>query len=360
MSPEITIPHSRPTLLPEAEASLRAVLDSVHHAAGPLCSRFEEALGRRIGVRHGIATSSGFASLHLALLALGVRDGRPALVPSYVCAALLNAVAAAGGQPLVADVDPRFFNLTAETARDTLEREGLTESDVACAVVPHMFGFPAPLHLWELGIPVLEDCAMGLGARIGDDEVGSWGRLSVFSFYATKMISGGQGGLLATSDAELAGAVRDLMEYDNRARWKPSFNYSWTDLAAALALPQLQRLDELLRSRNAIAEGYRDACRGLPVTLQEIYPETTPCFYRFVLQVADSDTRERLERDLASHGIEAKSPVFKPLQRYLGLSPTHFPATKAIQERALSIPIYPSLTEEEQERVVAALQRFLG
>ncbi|MGE3166395.1 MAG: DegT/DnrJ/EryC1/StrS family aminotransferase [Planctomycetota bacterium] len=359
MSVVVTVPHSRPTIVAGMQDAVAAVVASEQHAGGGIRREFERALGRRLGVSHAVAVQSGLAALHLALLALGVRRGQRVLVPSYVCAALLHAIDAVGARPLVADVDPRTFNLDALHARQALAREHVVAQDVACAIVPHLFGYPAPLHLWDLEIPVIEDCAMALGASIGSEEVGVFGVVSVFSFYATKMISTGQGGLLATNQPAVGAEALDLIQYDNRSYWRPCWNYPLPDLGAALGKAQLPHLDGFLERRRDLAVRYRDALRGLPVGFQEVFPETTPACFRFVVLLEGAETRDRLQADLAAAGVETKSPVFRPLHAYLGLPASHFPNTEQIQARALSLPIYPALSAAEQEHVIDHLRRSL-
>ena len=142
---EHEIPHSRATRVAGTEEAIMEVLASGQHAGGAVRRRFEADLARRVGVPHGVAVQSGTAALHLALLCLGVGRGDRVLIPSYVCASLLHSIDAVGARPVVADVEERFFNLSPETARAALLREGLDESDVACAIVPHCHGFPALL-----------------------------------------------------------------------------------------------------------------------------------------------------------------------------------------------------------------------
>lgn len=354
------IPHSRPTLVPGLEAAIGSVIASGQHAGGAVRRAFETAVARRVGVPEAVAVQTGLAALHLSLLALGVERGQKVLVPSYVCAALLHAVDAVGATPVVADVDPRFFNLTPETARAALRREGLDETQVACAIVPHILGYPAPLHLWDLSVPVVEDCAMALGAQIREEDVGSYGQLSIFSFYATKMLSTGQGGMVLTANAALAAEARDLITYDNRESWRPCWNYPLPDVAAALGAAQLPHLDEFLQQRTRLAVRYRTELRSAPVTFQDEYPETTSSCFRFVVLLPDRAERDRVQADLAAAGVETKAPVFRPLHQYLDLPAELFPGTESVYARALSLPIYPSLTHEEQDRVVGNLRESVG
>lgn len=360
MSTTLRVPHSRPTIVAGMPEAVAAVVASEQHAGGRVRREFEREVSERIGVRHAVAVQSGLAALHLALLALGVRRGQLVLVPSYVCAALLHAVDAVGAIPLVADVEASDFNLDARHARAALARARVEAANVAAAIVPHMMGHPAPLQLWDLEIPVIEDCAMALGASIGGEEVGGFGAVSVFSFYATKMLSTGQGGLLATHRPDLGAEALDRTQYDNRAEWRASWNYPMPDVAAAMGRAQLPHLDEFIRRRREIAVRYRDALRGLPIRFQEHHPESQPVCFRFVLLLDSEEARDRLRADLAACGVEAKSPVFRPLHRYLRLDPRDFPNTERIQAQALSLPIYPALDVREQDHVIECVRRSLG
>ncbi len=358
------IPHSRPTIVPGMAEAAAAVIRSGRHASGEERRAFEEEFARRLAPSgaplHALAVQSGFAALHLALKAVGVPRGAPVLVPSYVCAAVLHAVDVSGARPVVADVDPHTFNMTAASARRALARAGLRAEEVACAIVPHLLGFPVPLHAWDLPIPVIEDCAMALGARIRGNEVGVSGRAAVFSFYATKVISTGQGGMVVTRDESFYRELCDLLAYDNRASWRPAFNYPLSDVAATLGRAQLAHLDGFRSARAEHAARYRAACGRLGIETQMPAPETDPIYFRFALRLRDAGERDRVASDLEHSGIEAKPPVFRPLHDYLGLDPAGFAGAAEAHTRALSIPLYPSLSAEERERVIAALERALG
>ena len=343
------IPHSRPTLVNGmVEAAQEAVL-SEHHARGKFCRRVEETLCQRTHARHARTVSSGFAALHIALLALGTEPDDFVLVPSYVCASLLNTCAAVRAQPVLVDVDPNTCNVSEDTIRQALAREGLDEHSVRCAIVPHIFGFPAPVHSWPFGFPFVEDCAMALGAQLDGEEVGSWGKVSTFSFYATKMASSGHGGAVLTSDHTCREQIDDLLLYDNRPSWRPSFNYELSDVLAATLEPQLDALDIFLDTRRSIAGAYTDALRGLPLRQQAPHPESIPNYYRFVAFTEDPKQFRALCRDLEHADIETKPPVFRPLHRYPEVrtlddhphSAEDFPGAEYVQEHALSLADLP-------------------
>jgi dTDP-4-amino-4,6-dideoxygalactose transaminase len=217
-----------------------------------------------------------------------------------------------------------------------------------------MFGRPADLDaLLDLGVPVIEDCAQSVGASHAGRPLGAWGTASVFSFYATKVVAAGEGGMVATRSAELAERVRDLKAYDRKDFSRLRFNYKLTDIQAAVGAVQLGRLDEFIRRRRAIARRYRSALGDFGVGL----PEDSPghIFFRFVVGLgADcSGFLERANRE----GIGCERPVHSPIHRLLNRPGC--PSTEKAWMQSVSIPLYPSLTDAEAERVIAVVSRLL-
>ncbi len=341
--------HSRPTL---DEADVRAVtevLRSGRISQGEVTRQFEEAVARVVGVRGGVATSSGTAALHLALLALGVGSSDEVILPSYTCVALLQAVRYVGAIPRLVDLEPDGYNLSVEEVRRRITRR------TRAILVPHMFGTPANIEaLCGLGIPVIEDVAQALGATVRGRPVGSFGAVAVCSFYATKVITTGEGGMVLSSSELLLRRVRELRGYDGRRRLQTRFNYKLTDFQAALGLSQLRKLPELLDRRRQLAARYTERVQALGLRPPTVRPGSASIYYRYVVEVSDAArTREALQ----THGVETSPPVFWPLHRYLGLA--GFPRTERAYRTALSLPLYPSLREEEVNRIFLALEATL-
>jgi len=344
------IPHSRPTLDEEEVRAVAAVVRSGRVSQGNEVRRFETELARQVDVTDAVAVSSGTAGLHLALVSLEVGAGDEVVIPSFVCAALLNAVRFVGAEPVPADIDPETFNID---ARDVERR--LTPRTKAI-IVPHLFGLPADIRrIAALGVPVVEDCAQSLGSRLAASPIGSLGVLSVFSFYATKVICTGEGGMVASRDEGLLDRIRDLRDYDEKVDDRPRFNYKLTDLQAAIGIVQLRKLPNFIARRRDIAARYDDFMneRGIPGPVCPPDREAIP--YRYVVR------SERLEEILAvgrKAGIGYRRPVFKPLHHYLGLS--GYPHTDMAFASALSIPLYPSLSDAEIEAILDPLRPVLS
>jgi perosamine synthetase len=350
------IPHSRPSLgAVEADAVLN-VLHSSQIAQGPRIEAFEQGIARLIGVHGGVAVSSGTAALELALRALEVGEGDEVILPSYVCAAPWLAITRVGAKARIVDIDPDSYAIAPAQVAKTLSRR------TRAIIVPHPFGLPADLTaLQSLGVPLIEDCAQTLGATEAGRPVGSVGTVTVCSFYATKLLCTGEGGMVLSNDTALLDRVRALREYDEAPVLRPAaFNYKMTDLQAALGLAQLGRFSTFIERRTAIATRYRAAWSRTGLVLPEAPKGRTHVFYRFVIRV-DRGRRhlslDRLLGMLEQRGIQCRRPVFRPLHQSLGLD--ECPNSDQVQASACSVPLYPALTEDEVTQIIAAVSEVV-
>lgn len=343
------IPHSRPTLDQDDVDAVACVLKSGQVAQGEEVRRFERALASLIGIGDAVGVNSGTAALHLALLALEIGAGDEVVIPSFVCQALLNAVRYVGAVPVPADINGETFNID---VRDLARR--LTKKTKA-VIVPHMFGLPADIReIVTLGIPVIEDCAQSLGSRYRGGPTGSFGVLSVFSFYATKVICTGEGGMVAANDQRLINKIKDLREYDEKEDGRLHYNYKLTDLQAALGLVQLRKLPAFIDRRRAIARQYDEFLQEYPVSLPARPQDREQIHYRYIIRT------ERLQELLDAGvevGISYRRPVFKPLHHYLDLG--GFPGTAEAFRSAVSLPLYPTLRDAEVQTILQHLQSVL-
>lgn len=314
-------------------------------AQGKEVRAFEREMAAALQRRHAVSVSSGTAALHLSLLALDVGPGDRVALPSYACSALLHAVSLAGATPLLVDVDPTTYNLDPDDLRRRLGRRA------KAVIVPHMFGLPAEIRAIEArGVPVIEDCALAIGAHDRGKALGSFGKLAVTSFYATKMMTTGEGGMVLGNRAKLLEMVSDRRSYDGRRQHRERYNYKMTDLQAALGRVQLRRLKEFVLKRRRLASFYSRALSGGPWDLP--IENGHHVYYRFVIRARWAG---RFVSELERRGVEARRPVFQPLHRYLGLE--GFPGAEEAYRRAVSIPLYPALQPDEARRVAAATWR---
>ena len=338
------IPHSQP-LLGEAEIKkASAVIASGRISQGRVVSEFETLFADCIGVRHAVAVSSGTAALHLTLAAMGINVGDQVIVPSYVCCALLNAVAYVGAQAVLADIDPESFNI------DVTDVKKRITDRTRVIIVPHMFGRAADLKaLLDLEVPIIEDCAQATGAMVGGKVLGTFGQAAIFSFYATKVMTTGEGGMVVTASDRLYRQLLDLREYDHKDAYRVRFNYKMTDLQAAVGICQLERLADFIHRRRELAARYRQALSGLPIQLPEA--GGGHIFFRYVIDTGQEVTP--LIEALRRRGITGARPVYKPLHHYL--NQPGYPGAERAWQAALSIPLYPALSDHAADVVCSAL-----
>ncbi|MFA5794976.1 MAG: DegT/DnrJ/EryC1/StrS family aminotransferase [Candidatus Brocadiia bacterium] len=331
------IKHSMPTLGSAESRMLAGVLATGYLAQGPKVAAFEKAFSRFLKTKGAVAVNSGTSALQLTLLAMGVKPGDEVIIPSYVCTAVLNAVNHTGASPVLVDIGDDY-NICPDSTRQRVTRR------TKAIIAPHIFGRPADLgRLMKMGVPVIEDCAQSIGAVYKGRRTGSFGKAAILSFYATKMMTTGYGGMVVSGDKKLLDKIRDLREFDNRDDYKPRYNCQMSDLAAGLGLVQLERLPRFIRRRQAIARRYEQAF-GFPGAVQN-----QGVFFRYPVRV---DNVGWAIKRLAGKGIEAKRPVYKPLHRYFGFTANGFPMTEKLYESTLSIPIYPALGDRQVDYVI--------
>jgi perosamine synthetase len=382
------LPFARPSIGDAEKAAVLEVLETGWLTTGPRTKAFEAAFAEVTGSRHAVALNSATAALHLALEAFGVDEGDEVIVPTWTFAASAEVVAYRRARPVLVDIDSATLNASPQAILDAVTPR------TRAVVVVHMAGRPAAVDalvaaLDPLGIPVVEDAAHAFPSRIGrlgGRLAGTIGRAGAFSFYATKTITTGEGGMLVTDDDTVADRARRLSLHGiSRDAWKryaaggswyyeiedAGYKYNMTDLAAALGTVQLGRADELLEARRALVAAYREAFAGSSVAdlveLPEDEPDGSHAWHLFVLRLR----LDRLAIDraavidaLAGRGIGA-SVHFIPLHlhpyyRARGWTPEQLPVATREYPRVISLPLWPGMGESAVERVVDALDDVLS
>lgn len=343
------IPHVRLTIGEEEIEAVQKVLRSGHVAMGPAVADLEAALAKEVQQTTAVAVNSGTAALHVALVALGVGEGDEVILPDYSCQALLNAVAYVAATPRIVDIDSTTFNINPTEVKKHISKK------TKAIIVPHMFGLMTDIAtIKSFGVPVIEDCAMGIGAKSQGAPAGSFGDISVFSFYATKMIAGGEGGAIATSNEAFAEAARDIRDYDKKKDYRIRFNYKLSDLHAALALSQLRKLRMFVEKRQAIARTYHEALLGTKVSAPQTPQGYEHAFARYVVR---TESGEKLRGYLSEKGIGAGKGVVFGIHE-LTKAEARYPESERALVEAVSLPIYPTLTDAEQQTIIEALRAY--
>jgi perosamine synthetase len=361
------IPISHPVLAGNEEKYVQECLrTSWISSIGRFVPLFEEAFARFCGVAYGVATSSGTTALHLALLALGVKEGDEVLVPTLTYVATANAVRYCGAHPVFIDSEPRTWNLDPGRLEEhiTPRTRGI--------IVVHLYGHPADMDpILELarryGLFVLEDAAQAHGAEYRGRKVGSFGAAAVFSFFGNKIITTGEGGMVVTNDVALRDKLRLLRGQGmdpERRYWFPvvGYNYRLTNLQAAIGLAQLEQIQSRLQERRQIAQWYQKhlAPLGDRLVLPREESWARHSFWMYTVLLGDRVKRSRDEviDALAEMGIETR-PVFYPvhvLPPYSGNS-SRCPVAEAIAARGLSLPTHSLLSEEDVSYIATCLKR---
>ena len=348
---------ARPDVGEEELAAVREVLATGQLTMGPQVAAFEEAIAQAVGTAEAVAVSSGTAALHLAMLALGIGEGDEVIVPAYTFPATANAVELTGARAVLVDVDPETFNVRPE--------------HVAAAVTPrtravlavHLFGRPVDWEELQTAVPqevaLVEDAAGALGARYRGTPCGALGLLGCLSFHPRKIVTTGEGGAVTTDEAELAANVRRLRHHGiTQAETidiaAPGFNYRLPDILCALGIPQLERLESLLVARERVAGWYTERLEHLVGTPSAAEGDR----HGWQAYVVRLDRRDEALAGLRAEGIEAQIGTYavNRLSAYAGRG--SFPGADEAFARALALPFATSLTEDEVDRVAAALARF--
>jgi dTDP-4-amino-4,6-dideoxygalactose transaminase len=344
----------RPDLGEEELAEVAAVLESGWLTQGPRVSELEEALARACETKHALAVSSGTAALHLAVHALGLNAGDEILVPAYTFPATANVVALSGLKPVLVDVDPVTMNLDPEQLKVGPRTKAI--------LAVHLFGRPCRMEELPDGVPVVEDAAGALGARRGGRACGSLGLMGCLSFHPRKIVTTGEGGAVTTNDDHVAAVMAHFRNHGWRSLADadmpgPGLNYRLSDILAAVGIPQMRRLDELLGARTALAVGYSERLAGLPVTLPEADGGDVHGWQAYVIHV---ERRDEVMAGLRARGIEAQIGTFALPLLHAYADQGFFPGAEHAYERALALPFHTLLTDSDLDRVAEAVSALVA
>jgi dTDP-4-amino-4,6-dideoxygalactose transaminase len=344
---------ARPETGAEEAAAVAAVLETGMLTQGPVVAAFERELAAACETKHAVAVSSGTAALHVAVLSLELAPGDEVIVPAYTFPATANVVALSGLRPVLVDVDPVTMNIDP----DKISVGPRTKAVLAV----HLFGRPCRIE--ELpDLPVIEDAAGALGARRGGRACGSLGLAACLSFHPRKIVTTGEGGAITTNDGRLAAELALLRNHGWRSLAdadmpRPSLNYRLSDILAAVGLPQLERLAELLEARTRIAAGYAERLAGLPVTLPTADEGDVHGWQAYVIQV---ERRDEVLDALRAEGIEAQIGTFALPRLGPYRDQGSFPGAEHAFERALALPFHTYLTDSELDRVAESLDKLVS
>ncbi len=363
------IPLSRPYFDASEVDGVRQVLQSGWVSQGPTSIKFEQEFARRMDMPHAVSASSCTTALHLALAALGVGLGDEVLVPDFTFPASANAVLYVGAKPVFVDIDPQTYNL------DPSLLASLIGPKTKAMLAVHTFGNPADMLAVikiarEHGIPLVEDAACAHGAVLDGRPVGSFGDVSCFSFHARKVMTTGEGGMLLARDAQVADRARRLATHGIAPAWTreksasfapPSFeqlgyNFRLSDIAAAIGLAQLDKLDAMVRRRRALAAHYDARLASLDgVVPQKSMPSAQSAYQSYVVRLPAGVRRDKVIDCMREAGIQTTLGTYACHVQPVYGSTQSCPVSRQVFEHSLALPLYHELSESQADLVVDAL-----
>jgi len=370
--PEVKGKHIIPVCAPDIGACERRYLmtafdSSWISASGDFVKRFEDAFAREIShTRYAVAVNSGTSALHVALAALGIRQGDEVILPAFTMIATINAVTYCGATPVLIDADPETWNMDVSKIEDKITKK----TKVILAV--HTYGMPADMDkilviARRRKLLVIEDASEAHGGEMNGRRVGGIGDVGAFSLYANKLVTTGEGGIVTTNDSGAAKRARLLINHafsQGRHFWHSmvGFSYKMTNLQAAVGVGQVERFAELLAKKQAVAEAYRKELQSIPgLTLPPQKPDRTNTHWMFGILVDSKKfgmNKNELRKHLAAQGIETRSffvPIHvQPVYRHLFKDEVYL-AAEALCRDGLYLPSGTTLTKKEISRVVETI-----
>ncbi len=345
----MSIVSSKPTITRKELESVLDCLISERLEPGEAVKNLEVEIANLAGVRHALAVNSLTAAYHLSFLALDIKAGDEVIIPSYFDSAALSALRQAGGLPVLADAGEGSLFPSADDIRARI-------TDKTRAIVAgHTFGFHAPMgELREVGVPLVEDASHAIGSEFDERPAGQNGAIGVVSFAPSMVITTGNGGMILTDNSRFFSTMRDLRGGPSSEH--PGYDYTMTDFQAAMGISQLSRLTDFIRRRREIARVYLDALKTTPHRAPYAYGDS------FVYQsfpVFFDAPAEKLEKYWKKSGIEVIRPYPKALHHHLALRGLDYPRSDRLTKKLYALPIYPTLSKKEIEKIARALGRFV-
>jgi len=384
MSNEEFLPFSRPSISQDAIDEVVTCLKSGWITTGPRVKQFEENLKLYLGAPHVLALTSATAGLHLVLVALGLKPGDEVITTPMTFAATLNTIVLAGGKPVLVDVEPGTYNMDVTRIEKAITKR-------TRAIMPvHFAGLPVDLDpLYAIAkkhnLRVIEDAAHAIGTEYKGRRIGSFGDIQVFSFHPNKNMTTGEGGCVATRDEKLASDVALLRFHGmDREAWNrfgkkgtqhyeiitPGYKYNMMDIQAALGLHQLKQLDGFIKRRTTIALRYQKTLADWSqwtLTRAPAYPHLHAWHLYTPLINPDAAKMDRdafmqgmKERNIGT-GLHYRAVHLYPYYReHFGFKRGDFPNAETISDRIVSLPLFPAMTDEDQDRVIKAMADLFG
>ena len=381
------IPYSRQDVSQEDIDAVIEVLKSDYLTQGPMVPEFETAVSNYCGSKFSVATNSATSALHIACLALGVGKGDIVWTSPITFVASANCALHCGAAIDFVDIDSKTYNMSVDCLVEKLEQAQKIGKLPKVIIPVHLSGQPCEMtSIYELGqkygFKIIEDASHAIGARYKNEPVGNcrYSDITIFSFHPVKIITTGEGGMATTNNANLAKSMQrfrshgitsvaeDMLQRNENEIWnyqqiELGFNYRMTDIHAALGLQQMKRLDEFVRSRQAIAKHYDDLLVDLPILSPWQHPDSQSSFHLYLIRLklqGLNKTQKQIYQELLNLNIQANLhyiPVYRqPYFEKMGFASGYCPESEYYYSDVLSIPMYPGLLKTQQEYIVNSLK----
>jgi len=348
------IPHNKPYINKNSYKIIKSVIKSGWINYSTISHEVEDKLSNLLYQKSNKVNLviNGTSALFLALKALNIKTNDEVIIPSYTCTALLNAINLIGAKAIIADVSRENLSFSVDLLQQYISNK------TKAIILVHTFGIPCELgDIQKFKIPIIEDCSQALGSRFNDGSlVGSKGDISVFSFYATKLITGGVGGAIASQNKNILEFIQDYLNFDCPKTYKSRFNFQISDINSSMILASLNNLETVLKKKRKIANSY------LKVISSQYANIIGANHYRFLIEFNTKEALLSCQKYLISVGIKTIIPIenYELLHRYLNLNSDDYPNSEYLSKCILSIPIFVNLNKSEIKHIQRSLHDYFS
>ena len=359
-----------PTLGIEESEEIEKVLESGYLTQGSKVVEFEDAIREHIDAKHVFATSSATTALHLSLVAIGIKPGDEVLVPDFTFPATANVVVQQGAIPVLVDIDSSTFAMNPEE----IESKITPKTKAIMPIDP--FGLPYDIDSVQkiaekYGLPVIEDAACALGATYKDRPIGSFNTTTCFSFHPRKVITTGEGGILATNSDELAKQISILRTHGGirgelyLSFVEAGFNYRLSDVLAAIGLAQTRKLSTIVKQRQELGSKYNEILKNVDmVTVPQVPSERSHTYQSYVVMLSDEIDRDEVIRQMKTNGVETTLGTYalhaQPyFENSLHVNASEFPVAERAFRQSLTLPLWPGMSHEQVSYVCETLEKII-
>lgn len=355
---------SEPVIQNEEKAAVLNVLKTGNIVAGKEVEKFENEFSKYIGSEYAVATSSGTSALHTILFSLGLNKGDEVITTSFSFIATVNAIIYCGLKPVYADIDASTYNISVESIREILRKS----NRVKAILIVHLFGQTCRMDeiieiCQEYNLILLEDAAQAHGAEYNGRKAGTFGEMAGYSFYATKNMVTGEGGMIVGNDKNKINICREFINHGMKKKYcynNIGYNFRMTDIEAAMGRVQIRKLDMLNNKRRKNAKKYNDSLKNIdeiitPIELEECYH----VYHQYVIRVQNGE-RDKLFSFLSERGIMCGIYYPKPLYKFIdsGEHNIYLKNVETISKEVLALPVHPQLEAEEIRYVIDSVKEY--